>query len=845
MIRKNNISLLILVGAGLISSEGKGEMHFNPAALRLGPGSPTIEDLSMFERGAQSPGRYRVDIYVNNAFQGTRDVEFVTDNDRLAPVLTVGYWRTLGVKENAFPAVLKENAVVSDPGLYISGASARLDINQLRLDLSVPQAALDFRARDAVDPALWDNGVPAFLLNYGINSNNVWQEDTTNNHLFLRLDSGLNLGAWRLRNNATYTRNVSQYTENSEESGRRVRRSDGDGWNSLNTFLQRDIPSLTGRLTLGQSSTPGDLFDSVQFQGIQLASDDSMLPDSLRGFAPVVRGIARSNAQVTVRQNGQVIYQTAVAPGNFEIRDLYPTANSGNLDVTIREEDGSENTFIQPFSAVPGMQRDGSWRYAFTAGRYRSWGDNIREPDFAQGTLQYGLSNSTTMYGGSIFSADYTSGLLGIGQGLGNLGSVSFDVTHARTQFDSTLTRTGESYRLQYAKDVMQSGTSLVLGGYRYSGTGFYSFNEANEALPRAAGDDDTLEFWRRTHNKRSRLQAQVTQSLEQYGSLSLSAYQQDYYNDSGTERTLQLGYGITLQGASYTLSLSDTRSPISDNNRQIFFSVSVPLERWLAGSRVSYSMSADNRSRIRNDVGLSGTMLDNRLSWSAREGYASRGEGNSGGVSSSYSGTYGRASAGYSYNTDSQQLNAGLNGGIVVHPWGVTLSQPLGDTMVLVRVPDGAGIDVKNQRGVRTDWRGYTVVPYVSAYRRNNVALRTESLPDEVELEEPVQTVIPTRGALVVADYQANVGARVLATVSYRGKPVPFGASASLRIQEKNVSHSFVGDNGDIYLSGVPERSQLHVQWGKSPEQQCTGEVKLSPAQKGERFRTAQIDCR
>jgi len=124
-------------------------------------------------------------------------------------------------------------------------------------------------------------------------------------------------------------------------------------------------------------------------------------------------------------------------------------------------------------------------------------------------------------------------------------------------------------------------------------------------------------------------------------------------------------------------------------------------------------------------------------------------------------------------------------------------------------------------------------------------VQLCTESLPDEVELEEPVQTVIPTRGALVVADYQANVGARVLATVSYRGKPVPFGASASLWVQEKNVSHSFVGDNGDIYLSGVPERSQLHVQWGKSPEQQCTGEVKLRPAQKGERFRTAQIDCR
>jgi hypothetical protein len=40
-----------------------------------------------------------------------------------------------------------------------------------------------------------------------------------------------------------------------------------------------------------------------------------MLPDSQKGYAPVVRGIARTNAQVVVRQNGYIIYQTYVAPG--------------------------------------------------------------------------------------------------------------------------------------------------------------------------------------------------------------------------------------------------------------------------------------------------------------------------------------------------------------------------------------------------------------------------------------------------------------------------------------------------------------------------------------------------
>lgn len=57
---------------------------------------------------------------------------------------------------------------------------------------------------------------------------------------------------------------------------------------------------------------------------MQLASDDNMLPNSQRGFAPTVRGIANSSAIVTIRQNGYVIYQSNVPAGAFEINDLYP-----------------------------------------------------------------------------------------------------------------------------------------------------------------------------------------------------------------------------------------------------------------------------------------------------------------------------------------------------------------------------------------------------------------------------------------------------------------------------------------------------------------------------------------
>ncbi|WP_343552962.1 fimbria/pilus outer membrane usher protein [Pantoea sp.] len=838
------LSALLLPAAALAE-----DISFNPKLLET-RGGQSMADISQFERGGQLPGTYRVDIYLNSNFIETRDVTFVSDDDRLLPELTAAYWRNLGIKSDASPALMElaDDQLVSKPGDYIEHASTQFDFNKLRLNLSIPQASLEFRARDHISPELWDHGMPALMLNYGLNYNNSQSRNNGGDYsnLFARFDSGLNLGAWRLRNNSTFSRNEGNQPT-VDANGKRIKQKQVESrWQSLNTYLERDVHQLNARLTMGETSTPGDIFDSVQFRGVQLASDDNMLPDSLRGFAPVVRGIARSNAQVTVEQNGAVIYQTSVAPGAFEIRDLYPTASSGNLDVTVREADGSETRFVQPFSAVPGMVRDNQLRFSFSGGQYRSWSTDVRTPNFLQGTAQYGVSNATTLYGGLLGADNYQAIVTGIGQGLGTLGSLSLDVTHAKSRFEDGPTRSGQSYRAQYAKDIMQSGTSFVLAGYRYSTEGYYDFTEANELLRnRSFNNDDQFDFWRRTHNKRSRMQAQVSQQLGDLGSISLTGYKQDYWGSDGSERTLMLGYHFNYAGASFSLNLSDTRTPYSDSDRSLYLGISVPLDRWLAGSSASYGLNRDNRGRTSNQLGLNGTALDNRLNWSVNESVANQGAGNSGALNGQYTGAYGSASAGYYYNDSSQQFSTGLSGGVVAHPYGVTLSQPLSDTSVLVRVPDAQGVSVRNQRGVATDWRGYAVVPYATPYRKNNISLNTESLPDNVDVEETAKTVVPTRGALVLADYKANVGARVLANVLFKGKPVPFGATASLMVNGQAVSNSFVGDNGDLYLSGVPAKSRVHIQWGKGNDEQCRGDISLNSANKDSRFRNVNISCR
>lgn len=177
-----------------------------------------------------------------------------------------------------------------------------------------------------------------------------------------------------MRNNSTWSRSSGQTAE----------------WKNLSSYLQRAVIPLKGELTVGDDYTAGDFFDSVSFRGVQLASDDNMLPDSLKGFAPVVRGIAKSNAQVTIKQNGYTIYQTYVSPGAFEISDLYSTSSSGDLLVEIKEADGSVNSYSVPFSSVPLLQRQGRIKYAVTLAKYRTNSNDQQESKFAQATLQWG-----------------------------------------------------------------------------------------------------------------------------------------------------------------------------------------------------------------------------------------------------------------------------------------------------------------------------------------------------------------------------------------------------------------------------------------------------------------------
>ena len=175
------------------------------------------------------------------------------------------------------------------------------------------------------------------------------------------------------------------------------------------------------------------------------------------------------------------------------------------------------------------------------------------------------------------------------------------------------------------------------------------------------------------------------------------------------------------------------------------------------------------------------------------------------GNMSLTYDGSYGTVNGSYNYSQNSQRLNYGIRGGILAHSEGVTLSQELGETIALVKAPGAAGLEIDNMRGAATDWRGYTVKTQLNPYDENRVAISDNYFSkSNIELDNTVVTMVPTRGAVVKAEFVTHVGYRVLFRVlNANGKPVPFGAIAA--IQDASLADSgIVGDRGE--LSWPPE---------------------------------------
>jgi len=744
------------------------QVTFNDAFVQMPRGARI--DISRFNKGNVTlPGTYSADVYINGDRIGRNTVvlrETRAGSGDVQPCIDQAMLERVGVDLGKLTpeaiARLADGAACATLSDLVPDAVATFDIGELRLDLSVPQISMNRQARGYVDPKYWDNGVTAGRLEYNANVYHTDSHGYSSTHGYLGLVAGINVGPWRFRHTGNLTHNERT----------------GNEYQSVQTNLQRSLAPIKSQLVIGEAFTEGNIFDSVGFRGVQLATDDRMYPESQRGYAPVIHGIANSNARVQIRQNGNIIYETTVAAGAFEINDLYPTGYGGGLDVIVTEADGSVHVSRVPYAAAVNAVRPGVSRYSVTAGQYRSTGVGAT-PLMLQGTVQHGFTNLITGYGGVLAAQDYMSAVIGAALNT-DYGAFGADITHATARLPSGSSRSGQSMRVSYSKLLPQTDTNLTLAAYRYSTSGYLSLADA--VTLRELEERNSAMTMRGI--QRGRLQVTVNQVLPRgYGSFYVSGSTQDYWNQENRDTQFQVGYSNTYKKVTYGVSATrqfDLGSAKWEN--RLMFNVGIPLGKSPSAPYSTTTVQIGSAGEANVNESVSGTLgVDNALAYGVNAGYEGGGNSRSVknvGVNATYRSPMATLTGSASKSSDYTQASAGVSGGIVAYAGGVAFTPTMGETLAIVEADDAVGARLASGSGLRIDGRGRAVVSSLTPFARNELELDPSGLPLNVELKSTSQQVAPTSGAVVKVKFDtANAGrSAVIRVKNADGTLLPFG---------------------------------------------------------------------
>ncbi len=819
---------------GMTAGTARAESDVNAGAdeyqfddnMMFGSGS-----LSRFNKvNAIEPGHYTVDLYINSHFFERMPVQFleVAKGD-VQPCLPRTLLEGAGVLSSAITDTPETDCQLLSN--TVPGASSQFDFPQLRLDVSMPQSFMTRVPRGFVSTQNLDTGATIGFINYSANQYHV---SRSGNHAsdtdssYLSLNSGLNLGLWRLRQQASL----------------RYDSKNGSDWNATRTYVQRALPGLRSELTAGEGYTSGRFFSGLGFKGVQIASDDRMLPESVRGYAPTVRGIAKTNAKVTVRQNGSDIYETTVAPGPFEISDLYATNYNGDLEVLVQEADGSISRFTVPFSAVPESLRPGNSRYSAAFGKTNDVGDNDA---FGEITYQRGLTNTVTANTGLRVAEGYQALVLG-GVYANWLGAFGLDTTYSRADLPNEGAVDGWMARLSYSRTFAPTNTTLSIAGYRYSTAGYRDLGDV-------LGVRESLrsgESWESTsYLQRSRFEVSVNQSLQSLGSIYVSGSTQDYRSGRERDTQLQMGYSNTLSNSvSFNLSVSrqstgtyqQVRQGAYDSHRDenvsggnwnastpgttetvTLLSVSLPLGSPSKSNTPTLSNSVSHSASFGNvyQTSLSGTADANQtLSYGVDISRDDEQKQNtwSGNLQKRLPKTSLGLSA--SKGSDYWQTSGSARGAVAIHSGGITLGPYLGDTFALVEAKGASGAKVMNSQGASIDDSGYALVPSLTPYRYNTVAINPEGMNQKTELDDGQRRVAPYAGAAVKVTFKTRTGnALLIKALLANDKTVPMGADV---LDESGSVIGMVGQGSQAYVRSEKPKGSLTLRWGDRSQEQC-----------------------
>ena len=797
----------LLIGIEAYAAEETFDTHFMIGGMK----DQQVSNIRL-EDNQPLPGPYDIDIYVNKQWRGKYEI-IVKDNPQ-ETCLSREMIKRLGINTDSF-ASGKQCLTFKQ---LIQGGSYTWDIGVFRLDFSVPQAWVEELESGYVPPENWERGINAFYTSYYVSQYySDYKASGNSKSTYVRFNSGLNLQEWQLHSDASFSK-----TNNNPGV-----------WKSNTLYLERGFAQLLGTLRVGDMYTSSDIFDSVRFSGVRLFRDMQMLPNSKQNFTPRVQGIAQSNALVTIEQNGFVVYQKEVPPGPFAITDLQLAGGGADLDVSVKEADGSVTTYLVPYAAVPNMLQPGVSKYDFAAGRSHIEGAS-KQSDFVQAGYQYGFNNLLTLYGGSMVANNYYAFTLGTGWNT-RIGAISVDATKSHSKQDNGDVFDGQSYQIAYNKFVSQTSTRFGLAAWRYSSRDYRTFNDHvwanNKDNYRRDENDiyDIADYYQNDFGRKNSFSANMSQSLpEGWGSVSLSTLWRDYWGRSGSSKDYQLSYSNNLRRISYTLAASHAYDENHHEEKRFNIFISIPFD-W--GDDVttprrqiymSNSTTFDDQGVASNNTGLSGTVGSrDQFNYGVNLSYQYQGNETTAGANLTWNAPVATVNGSYSQSSAYRQAGASVSGGIVAWSGGVNLANRLSETFAVMNAPGIKDAYVNGQKYRTTNRNGVVVYDGMTPYRENYLMLDVSQSDSEAELRGNRKIAAPYRGAVVLVNFDTDQRKPwFIKALRADGQPLTFGYEVN-DIHGHNIG--VVGQGSQLFIRTNEVPPSVNVAIDKQQGLSCT----------------------
>lgn len=662
------------------------------------------------------------------------------------------------------------------PGTVITPVPA-----QEELDLVVPQEAIDTTG-EGDQSQYYSTGGTAGILNYtAFATQNTSQSMTSETKQFM-LEEGVNVDDWLFRSRQSLN----------EDNGSRTT-------DNLYAYLQHTLVDREEILQAGEINTGGTILSGTAISGVQIVPEEALTPEGSSGVT--VSGIARSaQARVEIRQAGRMVYSTLVPVGPFTLSDVPVIRNNAELDVTVTETDGSKNHYVIPADAVNSHQLRSPSGLSAAVGRFRSNGNDENEPMLAtfsdgwrvrpwlnigsgmltaQGFDSAGLTLDTLPFDRMLLSSTFKASMDKEHDVKGSSSTLSASyMLSGQVSTDVSITRYTAGYR--ELEDSLQDDFSQYEGQYsaglHFSLAEFGSFNlrySSNQGTAGNEGSQFVDASWGKT-----------------FGHVNLNVSWQRSVNQSTDEAD------------------NDRHNSSDDNGDTVFVNLSLPLD----GQHVSaYSHTSHHAT-------TTGLQTSGDISQST--GYSLAAERDlddrENSFSSAISSNLHFARLGLSAGTDGpdgRNLGMGLSGGVVAHQNGITFSPwPVKDTFAIIETSsDLAGTRINTPAGdVWTDRWGQAVVPSVNPYHKVRVELDTNSLPQDIDVENGYSELATGRGAVGLVQFNTlHVHRAMIRVQMANGRILKKGSTV---VDGADRYAATAVDDGLLFMEDISTQPQLYL---------------------------------